>query len=769
MGKPAGIDEYHVDPVCGMTVSTARGQEHVTIRKTDYYFCSRRCREKFLENPLRFIDNPRDESPEGVHTKGSSYICPMHPDVRKETPGDCPICGMMLERPATIANSSISDHSNEFQHRFKAACVLTTPLLLISMLSMHTERNVSIGISRHAADLIQMILATPVVLWGGWPLFTGAWVSLRSRKLNMFTLVGLSIGITYFYSLTALLTPSLFPAGMVQRGGAADVYFETAAVITTLVLLGQVLEQKARFQTNRALYSLMDLAPAIARRVNSDGSESDVSADSIIAGDILRVRPGERIPIDGSVIEGQSSVDQSMITGESLPVSKTKDSLVYGGTLNGTGGLLIRATSAAADMHLSRVIRMASEAQRTRAPIQRVADTVSGYFTPAVIMVSISTFGCWYFFGPEPALAHAIVNSVAVLIIACPCALGLAAPMSIITGIGLAAQRGILIRDAEALETLERIDTLVVDKTGTLTEGKPRLVSIETSSSCSEEYLLEIAASLEQASEHPLAQAIVKAAIERNVSLKPVVNFRSIAGRGTQGEIGPLKVQTGNESLINDPKLKEHAEIHRIKGETVLFVSADDQPLGLVAVADTLKTTTVAAIESLRKSNIMLIMVTGDHKTTAGVIGRTLSIEDIRAEVLPQDKYRIIKELQSMGHIVAMAGDGINDAPALAQAHVGIAMGTGTDIAIESAGITLVKGDLESIIHARDISHAIMQNIRQNLFFAFGYNIIGIAIASGIFYSNFGILLNPMIAALAMILSSLSVIGNALRLRYKDL
>ena len=763
--KQINMEKEFLDPVCGMKVFPGHSLGPHKIKSVEYYFCSKKCEDKFLANPDKFIAKA---SPAPIPTATTmskvAYTCPMHPEIRKDSPGACPICGMALEPVG--ASSGGEDHElRDMQKRFWISLIFSVPLFLYSMAGVFPSLGIHNALPMNISLWIQFALATPVVLWGGFPFFVRAFASLRSMNLNMFTLIGLGVAVAYIYSVVALLFPEAFPASVKGMGGVVEVYFEAAAVITTLVLLGQVLELQARSKTSSAIKALLELAPARAQRLKADGSEEDIALDDIQVGDRLRVKPGTKIPIDGKIIEGSSSVDESMLTGESMPVQKVANDSVIGGTVNGSGGFVMEATKSADNTLLSRIVQMVSEAQRTRAPIQRLADTVSSFFVPAVMLVALITFGVWFLFGPEPALAHAIINSVAVLIIACPCALGLATPMSIMVGTGKGAQLGILIKNAEALEILEKVDTIVVDKTGTLTEGKPKLVTVEPISPLSEEELLLHSASLERGSEHPLAQAIVTAAKERGVNLKEISNFQSITGKGVAGEIGQNKVMVGNKSLIDDPTLIQRAEVLRAEGQTVMFVSINGKASGLIGVADPIKSTTAEALESLRSSKIRIVMLTGDSKTTATAIGKKLGIEDIRAEVLPQDKFRIVKELQVQGSIVAMAGDGVNDAPALAQAQVGIAMGTGTDIAMESASVTLVKGDLRGLARANKLSHATMQNIRQNLFFAFFYNILGVPVAAGLLYPTFGLLLNPMIAAAAMSLSSVSVIGNSLRLR----
>mgnify|MGYP000095737768 CR=1 FL=1 len=766
MEQSVAIKAQVIDPVCGMKISPDDSVGSTTFAGTSYSFCSQNCQKSFINAPQKYIKQGTPNKTAILPAEaGAIYTCPMHPQIRQSAPGACPICGMALEPVDAGVGNEESHELSEMLLRFWVSLAFTAPLFLYSMSSLIPALGIHTLFTPLVSLWIQLALATPVVLWGGYPFFIRAIASVRSMNLNMFTLIGLGIGVAYVYSVIGVLFPELFPKSIQGMMGVPEVYFEAAAVITTLVLLGQVLELKARSQTNSAIRALLELTPPLAKRIRADGSEEEVALDDIQIGDKLRVRPGEKIPIDGKIVEGSSSIDESMITGESLPIQKAKNDLVIGGTLNGSGGFVLEATKSSSDTLLARIVKMVSEAQRTRAPIQRLADTVSGYFVPAVVVAAIVTFGVWYLYGPEPALAHAIVNSVAVLIIACPCALGLATPMSIMVGTGRGAQMGILIKNAEALETFEKVDTIVVDKTGTLTEGKPKLITVEATSSFSKEELLQLAASLERGSEHPLAQAIVKGAEERGLQLKDVSLFQSITGKGIEGNVEQYKIVVGNEKVIKDSKLIERAEILRADGQTVMFVSIDGTPAGLLGVADPIKATTAAAIESFRKNNIKLVMLTGDSKTTAEAIGRKLQLEDIRAEVLPQDKYRIVKELQSQGRIVAMAGDGVNDAPALAQAQVGIAMGTGADVAMESASVTLVKGDLNGIAHARKLSHATMQNIRQNLFFAFFYNVLGVPIAAGVLYPAFGLLLSPMIAAAAMSLSSVSVIGNALRLR----
>lgn len=760
------------DPVCGMTVDpkTAR-HSHRHAGKT-HYFCNPRCLEKFRTDPAKYLSGPVEElSPDQTATDSERiYTCPMHPEVVQKGPGSCPKCGMALEPRTVSLEPEDSTEYRDMTHRFWMSLILTVPVFALAMMEMLPR--LRHAISPYWSIWIQFLLATPVVLWGGWPFFRRGWASLVNRHLNMFTLIAIGVGAAYGYSVVAALFPGLFPDSFRGHGGRIAVYFEAASVITTLVLLGQVLELRARSQTSGAIKALLGLAPKTARLIQDDGTETDVPLEHVKPGDRLRVRPGEKIPVDGTLLEGTSVVDESMVTGEAIPVEKSAGDRVTGGTINGRGGFILRAERVGRDTLLAQIVRMVSEAQRSRAPIQRLADVVSGWFVPAVLLVAILTFGVWALKGPEPRLAHALVNAVAVLIIACPCALGLATPMSIMVGAGRGAMAGVLIKNAEALEVMEKVDTLVVDKTGTLTEGKPRLITVAPLDGTSESDLLRWAASLEQASEHPLAAAVVAGAQERNVALAKVAGFQSVTGRGVTGNIEGRQVVIGNLGMLegmNKGPLAERAEPLSRDGQTVIFVAVDSRPAGLLGVADAVKATTPEALRLLRAEGLHLIMLTGDNRATAETIAHKLGIDDVRAEVLPGQKAQVIKDLQSQGRVVAMAGDGINDAPSLAQAHVGIAMGTGTDVAIQSADITLVKGDLRGIVRARRLSRAVMRNIRQNLFFAFIYNVLGIPVAAGVLYPLFGLLLSPMIAAAAMTFSSVSVIANALRLRHTDL
>ncbi len=701
-------------------------------------------------------------------TAAAKWTCPMHPQIIRDGPGSCPICGMALE-PRNITSNEANPELASMSRRFWVGVALTVPLLTLMVSDVLPGQPLQHWIGSRALAWLQLALATPVVLWGGWPFFERGAASIIHRSLNMFTLIAIGTGAAFIYSIAAVFAPGLFPPSFRDAAGNLDLYFEPAAVITVLVLLGQVLELRARSQTSSAIKALLGLAPKTARRVAADGSESDVQLSEIQVGDRVRVRPGEKIPIDGVILEGRSSVDESMVTGEPIPVEKIMDAKVTGGTINGTGSFLMKAEKIGADTLLARIVQMVSEAQRTRAPIQRLADVVSSYFVPVVLVASALTFAVWALYGPQPRLAHALVNAVAVLIVACPCALGLATPMSIMVGTGRGAGAGILIRNAQALEIFEKVNTLVVDKTGTLTEGKPRLTTVLPAQGFDESVLLQWVASLEQASEHPLAAAIVAGAKEKKIALIPVADFQSITGKGVVGTLQAKKIGIGNAALMRDlgsssDPLEAQADALRKEGQTVMFVAADNHLAGLIAVADPIKESTAEAIEELKKEGIKVVMVTGDNKTTAAAVAHKLGI-DFQADVLPDKKADVVKELQAKGAVVAMAGDGVNDAPALAQAQVGIAMGTGTDVAMETGGITLVKGDLRGIVKARRLSQRTMGNIRQNLFFAFFYNAIGVPIAAGVFYPAFGLLLNPMIAAAAMSFSSVSVIANSLRLR----
>jgi Cu+-exporting ATPase len=721
-------------------------------------------------NPTPQIDgdNPYDTVPPGY--EGTVYICPMCAPVRQTEPGACPMCGMALEPEGVVTGEEDQSELRDMTRRFWISAAFTLPLFVYAMGEMLPGQPFHGLVPAGLSQWLQLALATPVVLWGGWPFLVRGVQSVRTMNLNMFTLIGLGVCVAYGFSVVATVAPGLFPASFRDASGRVGVYYEAAAVITTLVLLGQVLELRARRATSGAIRSLLELAPADARRIREDGTEEDVPLDELAVDDRLRVRPGEKVPVDGVIEEGRSTIDESMITGEPLPVEKNAEDPVTGGTVNQTGGFIMRVTRVGEDTLLSRIVHMVAEAQRSRAPIQRLADVVAGWFVPTVVGVAVIAFIAWSVWGPEPAMAYALVNAVAVLIIACPCALGLATPMAIMVGTGKGAQSGILVKNAEALETLEKIDTLVVDKTGTLTEGRPRLTAVEAGGDLAEDDLLRLAASLERASEHPLAAAIVEGARDRGISLADVSDFGSVTGKGVSGTVDGRRVAVGNRAMMDevgagDDGLAGHADELRSQGRTVMFVAVDGAPAGLVAVSDPIKETTPEALRSLHEAGISVVMLTGDSRATAEAVGRELGIDEIHAEVLPEDKNRIVTELQERGAMVAMAGDGINDAPALAKAHVGIAMGTGTDVAMESAGVTLVKGDLRGIAKALTLSRATMRNIRQNLFFAFVYNSLGVPVAAGVLYPWFGLLLSPMIAAAAMSLSSVSVIGNALRLR----
>ena len=712
--------------------------------------------------------SPVAVSPEAAQGEGVMYTCPMHPQVRQPKPGNCPICGMALEPEKVSLDAAPNHELIDMTRRFWVSAILAAPLALFVM-GAHLLPNIPHEwMDSPLSHWLQMLVATPVVLWGGWPFFVRAVDSVRHRSLNMFTLIALGVGVAYIYSLILVL----FPQAVAQFSGGMmlDVYFEAAAVITSLVLLGQVLELKAREQSSNAMRALLDLAPKMARIIRADGKEEDVPLSEVHKGDVLRVRPGEKVPVDGIVIDGHSSVDQSMLTGESVPVEKSAGDKVTGATLNGTGGFTMRAERVGNETMLAQIVDMVAKAQRTRAPIQRMADKVSGYFVPIVVLVAILTAAAWFIWGPEPKLAYAIVNAVAVLIIACPCALGLATPMSIIAGTGRGAMAGVLIKNAESLEIMEKVDTLIIDKTGTLTEGKPKLMEVVVASGFDQNEALRLVASLEQSSEHPLASAIVKGAQEKGITLSTVQNFSSTTGKGVQGTVGGHNVALGNAAMLtslgmNADSLVQAADQLRAKGQTAMFAAIDGKPAAIISVADPIKATTPEALKQLKAEGLHIVMLTGDSKATAKAIAEQLGIDDYEAEVLPERKSELVRQLQEKGRKVAMAGDGVNDAPALAQAHVGIAMGTGTDVAMESAGVTLVKGDLIGIVRARRLSHATMSNIRQNLFFAFVYNALGVPVAAGLLYPFFGLLLSPVIASAAMALSSVSVIMNSLRLR----
>jgi Cu+-exporting ATPase len=783
-----------IDPVCGMTVDIENPADTAEHDGTTYYFCSKHCSAKFRSAPQQFLNQSQGAtdshsccsggethvhqislSPATPVDHNATYICPMHPEVRQIGPGSCPKCGMALEPETPTASvDEANPELDDMTRRFWVSAALTIPLVLLAMSRMFFAEQYAQWFAPRTLALLEFALATPVVLWGGWPFFVRLWQSLVHRSPNMFTLIGIGTGAAYLYSVIATFLPQVFPASFHSAHGGIDLYFESAAVITTLVLLGQVLELRARSQTGAAIRALLGLAPKTARVVKADGTEHDVPLEHVYVGDKLRIRPGEKVPVDGVVLEGASFVDESMISGEPVPVEKRVGDKVVGATVNGTGSLVIQAERVGSETMLSQIVRMVAEAQRSRAPIQRLADTVASYFVPIVLLVAVLTFAAWSVWGPEPRFAFALVNAVAVLIIACPCALGLATPMSIMVGVGRGASAGVLVKNAEVLEIMERVDTLVVDKTGTLTAGKPQLVTVAPQADFAEPVLLRLAGSLELSSEHPIATAISRGAQDRGVELTTAADFRSVTGQGVLGTVDGKRVAIGNRKLlaglgVNVEPFSDQADRLRAEGQTVMFVAVDEQFAALLGVADPIKESTPEALQLLRAEGIKVVMLTGDSRATADAVARKLGIEHVEAEVLPEQKVAVVKKLKGEGAIVAMAGDGINDAPALAEAHVGIAMGTGTDVAMESAGITLVKGDLRAISRSRRLSEATMRNIRQNLFFAYVYNALGVPIAAGVLYPVTGWLLSPMIAAAAMSLSSVSVITNALRLRHTKL
>jgi P-type Cu+ transporter len=776
-GGQSGQTHHHdhgpakvLDPVCGMTVDPATSKDRFEYHGETFHFCSAGCRTKFAADPEKYLaeKNQQQKAPEPARPAGTIYTCPMHPEIRQVGAGSCPICGMALEPEVASLETGPNPELADMTRRFWIGGALALPAVVLEM-GGHLAGPHN-WIDPTVANWIQLVFATPVVFWAGWPFLVRGWQSLLTRNLNMFTLIAMGTGVAFVYSLIGTIAPQIFPATFQSHGDAVAVYFEAAAVITVLVLLGQVLELRARDATSGAIKALLQLASKTARRVDADGSEHEVEIDTLHAGDRLRVRPGEKVPVDGIILEGRSALDESLVTGESMPVTKETGAKVIAGTLNQSGSFIMRADKVGRETLLSQIVQMVADAQRSRAPIQRLADQVAGWFVPTVIAVAIAAFAAWAWFGPEPRLAFGLVAAVSVLIIACPCALGLATPMSIMVGIGRGAQAGVLIKNAEALERMEKIDTLVVDKTGTLTEGKPKVVAIVAVAGFAEDDILRIAASVERASEHPLADAIVRAARDKQLALGPVEQFDSPTGKGATGKVDGKSIVLGNAKYllsigIETKALDAEAERLRQDGATVINMAVDGTLAGLFAIADPVKASTPEALKALAAEGIKVIMLTGDNRTTAEAVARRLGIADVEAEVLPDQKSAVVTRLQKAGRSVAMAGDGVNDAPALAAAEVGIAMGTGTDVAMESAGVTLLKGDLTGIVRARKLSQATMSNIRQNLFFAFIYNAAGIPIAAGILYPTFGILLSPIISAAAMALSSVSVVGNALRLR----
>ena len=755
-----------IDPVCGMTVDPRKTPHHVEHGSRTVSFCSAGCRDKFIANPERYLATATQAAPAAA--EGTIYTCPMHPQIRQVGPGSCPICGMTLEPVTVTAESGPSHELDDMTRRFWIGLALTVPVFALEM-GGHLS-GLMMLMSRQTSNWIQLALGTPVVLWAGWPFFVRGWASLRTRQLNMFTLIAMGVGVSWLYSMVAVLAPGVFPPAFRDAAGAVPVYFEAAAVITVLVLLGQVLELRARERTSGAIKALLNLAPKTARRIRDDGTDEEVTLDLVLVADRLRVRPGERVPVDGEIVEGRVSIDESLVTGESMPVTKEPGGKVIAGSINKTGSFVMRAEKVGADTLLSRIVQMVADAQRSRAPIQRMADQVSGWFVPAVIAVAAVAFAAWAIVGPDPRLAYALVAAVSVLIIACPCALGLATPMSIMVGVGRGAQAGVLIKNAEALERFEKIDTLVIDKTGTLTEGRPAVTAIKTVAGVDEGELLRLAASLERGSEHPLADAVLRAAKDRGLSLSEAADFDSPVGRGVIGMVDGKKIVLGGAPLMAEQgidltALLTQAEALRQDGTTAVFAAIDGRLAGVLGIADPIKPTTPEAVRALQADGVRLVMMTGDNRTTALAVAKRLGIDDVEAEVLPQDKAKVVQKLRAEGRVVAMAGDGVNDAPALAAADVGVAMGAGSDVAIESAGVTLLKGDLQGLVRARRLSRMVMRNIRQNLVFAFIYNVAGVPIAAGALYPMFGWLLSPQIAAAAMALSSVSVISNALRLR----
>lgn len=769
--KGDAVETTVIDPVCGMSVDPHTAAHRADYDDHPYYFCSAGCRAKFIADPAKYLTPAEVQANEPV-PEGTVYICPMHPEIRQIGPGACPICGMALEPAVMTAETPPNPELADFTRRFWIGLALTFPVFILEM----GGHLFDIGhlIAPQISNWIQLLLATPVVLWAGWPFFERGWKSIVNRSLNMFTLVAMGTGVAWTYSVVATVAPDVFPPAFRRMDGAVAVYFEAAAVIVVLVLLGQLLELRAREATGGAIRALLDLAPKTARRLKPDGSDEEVSLGLVVAGDALRVRPGEAVPVDGIVTEGHSTIDESMVTGESMPVTKGAGDTVIAGTINQTGAIAMRADKVGSDTMLARIVQMVADAQRSRAPIQRLADQVAGWFVPAVIAVAALAFVVWATFGPEPRFTYGFVAAVTVLIIACPCALGLATPMSIMVGVGRGAAAGVLVKNAEALERMEKVDTLLVDKTGTLTEGKPKVVAIEPFSGITEADLLRLAAAVERPSQHPLAAAIIAEAEARNIAVETATDFDAPTGKGVIGTVDGRRVAIGNPAYLSElgvdtAALTEAADRHRREGATAILVAVDGKAAGVIAIADPVKESTPSALAALKAEGIRVIMVTGDNRVTAEAVARRLGLDEVEADVLPDAKSAVVARLKAEGRVVAMAGDGVNDAPALAAADVGIAIGTGTDVAIESAGVTLVKGDLNGIVRARRLSHATMANIRQNLFLAFVYNAIGVPVAAGALYPSFGLLLSPAIAAAAMALSSISVVGNALRLRKVDL